>query len=148
MPEEIYAVVRNAKVQGQKYNVKEMSQDDFFDFKKLVTSTANWEKDVSGKRVNWTKINQVSAETCSPGKLERKYEFEDTPVIVDTNRSGRMVRRKKIVERENTESSALMHLYDAPLPISENLYKDLMSLCNGNHTTLPNVLQELTSSLW
>lgn len=56
MPEEIYAVVRNAKVQGQKYNVKEMSQDDFFDFKKLVTSTANWEKDVSGKRVNWTKI--------------------------------------------------------------------------------------------
>ncbi|XP_052741442.1 uncharacterized protein LOC128198734 [Bicyclus anynana] len=135
IPEEIYAIIRNAKVQGEKYNVKEMTQDIFFDFKKLVANNKNWEKDNFGNKVSWSKVKEISADPQCPGKLQIKYAFDDeTPIIVDTNRSGRVMRKKRAACSEPFEThQALVQLYDAPLPIPEKLYKDLMSLCKYNY---------------
>ncbi|XP_028178546.1 uncharacterized protein LOC114365984 [Ostrinia furnacalis] len=135
VPDEIYAIIRNAKVQGQRYNVKEMRQDNFLDFKKLITTNNNWAKDMSGGKIHWTKIKEISVDPLSPGRLLIRYDFGDeTPIMVDTNRCIRVGRRKKTAVSENIgEPSVLTQLYDAPLSISENLYKDLISLCRDNH---------------
>lgn len=133
VPEEIYAIIRNAKV-GQRYNVKEMTQQDFIDFKKLVNNNSNWAKTICGEKINWTKIKEISVDPASPGKLHIRYEFDaETPIIVDTYRQNRG-RRKKTAGSENIEGPyVLTQLYDGPLPISENLYKDLISLCRDNY---------------
>ncbi|VVD00211.1 unnamed protein product [Leptidea sinapis] len=127
LPEEIYAIIRNAKVQGEKYNVKEITQDFFFYFKKLVANNKNWETDDFGKKVSCSKVKEISADPQCPGKLQIKYEFDDeTPIIVDTNRSVRVMRIKRAADSVPSEThQALVQLYDAPLPISEKLYKDL-----------------------
>lgn len=42
-PEQMYTIIMNAKVTGEKYAVKEMSQNDFYDMKELITNR-NWVK--------------------------------------------------------------------------------------------------------
>lgn len=134
VPDQMYSIIQNAKVQGKKYNVKEMTQSDFFNFKLLVEEANNWERDVAGNKVSWSKIKQIAADPNYPGKLKFKYNFDEEEYMIDTNNHSQIPRKRKTKKnsRECTNTSMLTLTYNAPLPISRNLHKDLISLCDDN----------------
>lgn len=43
-PDQIYTIITNAKVSGEKYNIKEMMQTEFYNIKELINNK-NWIKD-------------------------------------------------------------------------------------------------------
>lgn len=55
----MYAIIMNAKVNGEKYAVKEMVQNEIYNIKELINNK-NWLKNEEGQKIAWTEIMEVS----------------------------------------------------------------------------------------
>ena len=78
VPEQYYDMASTAKVTGRRYIVNEMS--DFFDFKSLALSNdlkLNWERNVDGEKVKWSKIKEIEVSREDQNSLFYKYSHGD-----------------------------------------------------------------------
>lgn len=74
-PDQMYVIIMNAKVTGEKYEVIEMSQSEFYDIKELIKNR-NWSKDEQNQKVSWSKVMEVSEILhLRPQILQYKYDF-------------------------------------------------------------------------
>ncbi|CAK1587350.1 unnamed protein product [Parnassius mnemosyne] len=111
--------------------VFDLEKANFYNFKSQVTSLKNWIHDTNGNKVLFSKIKEIKACPDTPNKLFFKYDFEnhDYLVLDTTNRTSSRTRKTNISPQSLNE---LMPAYDKCLPISNALYKDLISLCDTN----------------
>ncbi|XP_045450125.1 uncharacterized protein LOC123658877 [Melitaea cinxia] len=133
-PDQLYGLVMNAKQTGEKYNVKEMRQTDFYDLKKLITGQ-NWLKDSNGIKIYWSKIKQIKVCYTNPHSLYYKYEYDGdfNELIVTTSISTKNTRKRKTNETTSSVADVILEpAYTGPVPISKALHEDLQSLCRIN----------------
>lgn len=132
-PDQMYAIITNAKVNGEKYIIKEMLQSDFYDIKELLEDK-NWIKDDEGKKITWSKIMEINAASSEPSILRFKYDFDAEYSKLNTERQQRSKRGAR--HASNTpninDSPELKIVYNEPLPIRKALHSDLISLCKSN----------------
>ncbi|XP_030834203.1 uncharacterized protein LOC100888373 [Strongylocentrotus purpuratus] len=119
----------------QPYHVKQLRFGEFFDLKKLAAEILhNTQRDVSGDKVQWTKMKHLRYEKSSPLTIKFKYDFDEEFHEVKVSASGRRMK-----------NSQLEALYDSQLPISAAKKVDLVNLCNMN--VIPSVYQSFYRDL-
>lgn len=123
VPEQWVTLIRMAKTTGRVYDVTEMSQDNFFNFKKL-TDTENWKLDNEKKSIKVSKIREIKFSHEHQNSIMFKYEFDDGFRGCDIKLN------RKCRGRPSTTIKFPPKLYDAPLPIEEKKLKGLLWLCN------------------
>lgn len=103
-PDQMYYLIENAKVTGHKYQVKQMTQSDFIDFKEIKGK--NWLKDTNGDKIYWSKIKEVDFSHDHPNIIYFRYSLEDElremQIMTRTNS-----RRRRGEPTEDTESLKL-----------------------------------------
>lgn len=126
VPSQFYNQVKKSKKTGTPYEVVQMRQRDFFDFKELALCDAlnlNWsQKDNNDEKVKWSKVMVVKAIERLPYTLLFKYahnEEEYRTVSIQKKRRGRQVNFKNV---------QLRNAYGGPLPIPSAKLKDLLQL--------------------
>lgn len=124
VPAEWYCLVRWAKSEDDPYVVKEIRQEDIFDFKALLANK-NWTKNSKNEKVSWKSIREVKVSAGQNDRIDYKYDFDEEPQTIVVLRSG--TRNKKRLEND----FELKQAYQGPLPISKEKYKDLTDLCRG-----------------
>lgn len=135
-PDQIYSIIVNAKVSGEKYRVKELDQSEIYDLKPLVDDML-WRCDKDNNVIRWSDVMEVSVTNSKPNKLFFKYNFEDDYLQLDLNNprsaSGRRKGRRNLHEDQGTSSDNinLKRAYHQPIPISKALHTDLQSLCTS-----------------
>lgn len=149
-PHEWRLLVRWAKNEGEPYVVRNVTQNDVFDFKCLVNNKI-WMKDIKGKKINWSNIREVHADGSDPNKLFFKYDLTQSDYNI-------------LVIRGNTRNSVQTELkpaYSEPILVPAAKYKDLMDMCRSEvipleyhpyfnslpHHTIVNVSEESDSDL-
>lgn len=132
-PEEWKLLVRWAKLTGDSYEVIDVNQSIVFDFKEQLKNK-NWVKNTDNQKVTWARIKEVHVVGYQSNKLLYKYDL--------TYDYMTLVLRK--VTR-NYSNPNLREAYTNPLPISQDKYKDLNSLCNSG--TIPNKYHNFFRSL-
>lgn len=153
-PEQIYAIILNAKVRCEMYTVKEMTQNEFKDIKELIKNK-NWAKDEEGQKVAWSKIMEISVLHSQPTVLRFKYDYdadysrlnvEPLPRTAPRNKRGKQPLNQPChASTSLTETQLLKPAYNKPLPISKALHGDLMSLCRAG--AIPNYYHGFYNSL-
>lgn len=150
-PDQIYTIIMYAKVSGEKYNVKEMMQTEFYNIKELINNK-NWIKDQEGHKILWTQIMKVSVSHSQPSILKFKYDFYAEYSELNTEPVRRIIRTSKRGTRKLASPSPIpshvleLHvLYTEPLPISKALHDNLMSLCKLGD--IPNFYHAFYESL-
>ncbi|CAF4755652.1 unnamed protein product [Pieris macdunnoughi] len=119
-PHEWRLLVRWAKNEGEPYVVRNVTQNDVFDFKCLVINKV-WMKDINGKKINWSNIREVHADGSDPNKLFFKYDLTQSDYNI-------------LVIRGNTRNSIQTELqpaYSEPIMVPPAKYKDLMDMCRS-----------------
>lgn len=120
-PHQWRLLVRRATNEGgEPYVVRNVTQNDVFNFKCLVNNKVRM-KDVKGKKINWNNIREVHADGSDPNKLFFKYELTQPDYNI-------------LVIHGNTRNSvqtALKHEYSEPIMILAAKYKDLMDMCHS-----------------
>lgn len=135
-PDQIYNIIMNAKVSGQKYIVKEMQRSEIVDIKELV-EPRKWLHDKNGEKVRWSNVMEVSVSRTNPNSLLFKYDYDEEYHELDfemltTSRGNQGRRRGKKHEVSKTiDSIELKPAYNNPLSITKALYDDLQSLRNS-----------------
>ena len=165
-PDQMYSIIMNAKVTGNKYDMKLMDQKEILNIKSLVIDK-KWKKDTKGEIIRWSDIMEIKVSHSTPNRLFFKYDFDDGPYSeLDTSATPTVpcVRgRKKVRGRGRgrgrcSSSSNQQHVllppgtlldlkpaYDQLLPISKELYNDLQSLCQSR--AIPRHYHEFYNSL-
>ncbi|CAG4972917.1 unnamed protein product [Colias eurytheme] len=132
-PDQMYTIIMNAKVHGKKYQVKEMTQIEFYNIKELIENK-NWLKNEEGQKISWTQIMEVNASHSNPSILKYKYNFDSDYSQLNTE-PVRRIRSKRGTRQIPGPSPScvpeLQTLYTEPVPISKALYDDLISLCKA-----------------
>lgn len=121
-PDEWRLLVRWAKSSGEPYVVRNMSQENFFDFKSHVVDKA-WSKNIEGHKVAWNNIREVMVNKSIPNQLLYKYDLNDAnygTVVVRSN-----------TRRTNTTLPTLEVVYKAPIGLSKDKKRDLISMCTS-----------------
>ncbi|KAL4721233.1 hypothetical protein ACJJTC_009545 [Scirpophaga incertulas] len=108
-PDQMYGIIMNAKINGEKFQLKEMEQHNFFDLKDLMDKRQWLRADETNKKVKWTKIIQAH-----PDIIYLKYNFDDEYMSLNTATNSRSSRGRSSF----TGSQSPYRNYD-----------DLMSLC-------------------
>ncbi|CAH1634675.1 unnamed protein product [Spodoptera littoralis] len=135
-PDQVYSIIMNAKVTGNKYKVHEMKQRDFYNIKNLI-SGKHWLRDTHGNKIKWAKIMEVKVSRFKPTILQFKYNFEEEYLELDTElqitrpRRGRKATASIAAEAESINLH-LRQAYDQQIPISKALHADLLSLCTSD----------------
>lgn len=134
-PDQLYGIVMNAKQTGEKYQVKEMRQTDFYDIKSLITGQ-NWLNDTEGNKIYWSKIKEIKVASTNPQSVYFKYDYDDDFTEMNIGlTSTKNIRKRKSASTAAASSIAnavLQPAYDGPVSISKALHEDLSSLCRIN----------------
>ncbi|KAH9632233.1 hypothetical protein HF086_002868 [Spodoptera exigua] len=64
-PDQVYSIIMNAKVSGEKYILKEMQQSEILNIKELV-EPKRWLQDKTGERVRWSDVMEISVSYNKP----------------------------------------------------------------------------------
>lgn len=132
-PDEWKLLVRWAKVAGDSYEVIDVNQSLVFNFKDQLKNK-NWVKNIANNKVTWTGIKEVCVEESQSNKIRYKYAFCDDYMT--------LVLRK---ETRNCKNPILYKAYMDPIPISNDKFKDLISLCNS--FVIPNKYHDFFKNL-
>lgn len=132
-PDEWKLLVRWAKVTGESYEVIDVNQSMIFDFKDKLKNN-NWVKNTDNHKVTWTGIKEVNVEETQSNKIRYKYALNDDYM--------KLVLRK---ETRNYNTPILCEAYSNPIPISNDKYNDLISLCNSG--IIPNKYHDFFKNL-
>lgn len=127
-PDQVYSYILNAKITGNKYNIIEMEQTDFYNIKDLIAGK-NWTTDTQGSKIAWTKIVEVKVSNSNPNIVQFKYNYDDQYFELNTESCINRSRRGKQNKRDNIEMSGLKPAYSEPIAVSKALLADLLSLC-------------------
>ncbi|CAG9791657.1 unnamed protein product [Diatraea saccharalis] len=159
-PDQMYALIQNAKATGNKFIVKEMEQSNFYDIKVLVAGK-HWVRDVQGNKILWSKVMEVKVLSNEPKILRYKYDFDNDYSILNTEVSSRVMGRVGRGRKTAAASTAIDDVedlkcaYSKPIPVTKALYNDLKSLCSCEaiprhyhsfYTSLISTDQEVLSS--
>lgn len=109
VPEQWITLIRMAKTTGKVYNVTEMSQDDFFDFK-AVAANQNWKTDSEKNPVQISQIREINFSHETPRTASFKYDFNSDLKTCDVQK----IRRGRPINIANNHPPKL---YDSFLPI-------------------------------
>lgn len=83
----MYFIVENAKVEGEKFDVKEMTREDFYDVKKLVPKNGvNWTQDNNGNRVYWSRIREIVVKAGQDDTIFFKYGLKEPQKFIKTSK--------------------------------------------------------------
>ena len=133
-PDQWIMLIKMAKVTGQPYDVKEMSQKDFYNFND-ITLTKNWATDASGKKFMISKVKQIEFLPSQPDIAEFKNHYTEEPQSICL---------KKRLRTDNTTNN-IPFLYTEPLPIETKKLMGLLELCKSN--AIPSVYHPFYNSL-
>ena len=98
-----------------------------YDFKALaVKAIMNRHIDNDGHKVDWTKIHAFEYLKSEPRRIYFKYDLDDKFSYMTVRKSVRRASKTNV----DISEFKLETLYDAPIPISEAKYKDLVKLCD------------------
>lgn len=93
-PDQVYSVIMNAKITGDKYNLIEMEQTDFYNIKDLIAGK-NWTTDTQSNKIAWTKIIEVHVSNSNPNIVQFKYNYDDQYFELNTESLINRPRRAK-----------------------------------------------------
>lgn len=68
-PQEWYELIRNAKVEGKKYQVIEINKEQVLDFNEFL-GKQNWEKTVTREKVAWSRVRELTFDGTKPGEIQ------------------------------------------------------------------------------
>lgn len=130
-PDQIYNIILNSKVSGEKYTMKELEQTDILDIKKLV-NPLNWRRDIDGNTIRWSDVMEIHVSSSQQDKVFFKYDFDEAYSELNISNSFQTKRRGRKPKTDALiEDTVLARAYHQPLPISKALHTDLLSLCNS-----------------
>lgn len=117
-------VIQGAKKTNPRYQVSQMAQEDFLDFKNFSRSFINMNKDTEKESVMYTKIRQYTVRKGDPC-VEIKYSM---------NATGEETRQMDLFKSGRRESDFnvvldLDHAYSGKIALDANKVKDLMYMC-------------------
>lgn len=123
VPAQWVMLVKMAKRTGEPYKVREMSQEDFFNFKELIKNL-NFTTDETNEKVKWTHIREIVVEHEEPDVIQFKYDFaEDHYKKLDLKKISKITRTKKLVTKNEPTKA-----YHKLIPITKKKYDHLKSL--------------------
>ncbi|CAB3232835.1 unnamed protein product [Arctia plantaginis] len=115
------------------YAVKEVNQNDIFDFKSLLNLVPNWELDKDKMKMMWSKVNYIEINMQSPNIINFQNDFySDQLNWIDLD--YHKVKTRRLNKNKNLDtlwSHTLVIAYKSLHPITQSKYKDLMSLCSS-----------------
>lgn len=129
VPEQWVTLMRMAKTTGKVYNVTEMSQSDFFNFKN-ITTFQNWKTDKEKKKFNISKVREISFKLSEPNNGFFKYEYDASENKVIEIKGPKLEKKRGRPEKIDKENIELQQLYVNPLPIDDKKLKGLLWLCD------------------
>lgn len=136
-PDQIYSIILNSKITGEKYRVIQLEQSEIFDLKPLVEDKS-WRCDKDGSVIRWADVMEVSVVHSQANKLFFKYNFEDTYLELDINNTHSTSARRRGRKRTSTQDVGvyldnvqLQRAYQELIPISKALHTDLLGLCKS-----------------
>lgn len=126
VPAQWPVIIRCAKKEGHPYNVREMSTEEFYDFKDLnLKMGKNFTKNKRDKKVVWNDIQAIKVDKNYPGSFFYKTEFDDDFEEVSIKGT---TRRSASLEM----NLDLKKAYTKPPAISHKTKQHLLELCNKN----------------
>ncbi|XP_060806519.1 uncharacterized protein LOC132903184 [Amyelois transitella] len=125
-PEEWYTLVRWCKTSGDPYEVINITQNMFLDFKGCLDNL-KWDKNTDNETVKWSKIREVVVKSDFPNTIFYKYNLheEESKRIDLLQKRNTRSRRDNILNEPNV-------CYDDTLMITHSKYNDLVNLCEQN----------------
>lgn len=115
-PEEWKVLIGWAKTTDKPYQVRDVTQEDVFDFKELL-GNKNWTKNSTGQSVAWSKIREVVIEDSN--NIFYKYSLDDDAMTLVIGKKTRNRGDANII---------LKKAHSQPIPLSNEKFKDLKSL--------------------
>ncbi|XP_047035290.1 uncharacterized protein LOC124641281 [Helicoverpa zea] len=123
-------LVRWAKTEGEPYLVKNMIQENFFNFKTHVSDKL-WNKNLRKQKILWTKVKEVFVDNAEPNKLYIKYDLNAESY-------------ECLVLRNDTRNSSVLPVleraYSSPLKLTKDKYNDLESMCRTGVINATNAI--------
>lgn len=147
VPEQWVTLIRMAKTTGRIYNVTEMSQNDFFNFKD-ITDIESWKTDENKKAFKISKIREVSVKSSAPVTIFFKYVYdlaESDILKIRFLESDKKRGRPLKADKSHILPNYLKRLYNAELPVEEKKLKGLLWLCDKNK--IPTMYHQFYRSL-
>lgn len=110
---------KRGKKKNSQYIVSELKYDDFLDLPKVAkTMLKNVKTDTEGNKINWLKVKCFKYQKTYPNIIQYRYDHKSSYLAINVNGRGRP-----------TTLPNLSNMYNNPLPISSQKYKDLLRLC-------------------
>nr|CAH7751113.1 unnamed protein product [Callosobruchus chinensis] len=121
VPEQWITLIRMAKTTGKVYDVTEMSQDDFLDFKSLA-NTENWKTDSEKGMIKLSRVKEISTSYNTPSTAFFKYDLSSESQRCDLKKARR--------GRPPTIDKLPLKCYNNFLPIAKKKLTGLLWLCD------------------
>lgn len=79
IPAQWVTLIKTAKQHGKAYDVKELSTEDFYDFKKLSENIGkNFNKDINGQQIYWNDIQEIVIDKSDPFAVKVRTSYVNT----------------------------------------------------------------------
>lgn len=137
-PMEWYSVIRNAKKTEPLYDVIEMENEDFLDFKQFASIT-NWTKNTKNEKVSLSKIKQIKVSKDQNYIFFYKHQFDDDFKEIKVYDENKKCRKGRNVPQDIPKA------YTSTFGITEEKHKDLLYMCDQN--LVPKVHQRFYREL-
>lgn len=118
-------VIKTAKKRSPKFQVTEMTRDDFVSTIQLEKDIVNRKVFVNGGKVQWLKTSWIRIEKGQPRILTMKQSYDD-----DVPFSTLDLQRRVKGRRSSFENIPIPLLYPAGRALTQEKLKDLMDLCH------------------
>ncbi|KAK3912725.1 Replicase polyprotein 1ab [Frankliniella fusca] len=117
VPTEWYGAIKIAKKSLPRYEVKEMKQEEIFNFTLLATHQT-WNK------LKTSSFKEVTVDCNNPGQVSFKTEYEED------SKTAYVIKHKR-GHPINWKTLRLQRMYSAKIPLRPNELADLQSLCRS-----------------
>lgn len=132
-------VIKTAKKRSPKFQITEMTSDDFFSTTQLDKDIVNRKILVDGGKVEWLKTSWIRIEKGQPRFLKMKLSHDDDDVPFSTLDLNRRVRGK----RTYFENISLPLLFPKGRALTHEKLRDLLDLSAIFHLSIMNFIETL-----
>lgn len=113
-PDQMYGIIMNSEINGKKFHLKEMEQNNFFDLNEIMNKRHWLGADQNNEKVSWTKIHEIKITQAHPDIIYLKYNFDDEYMSLNTASNTRSSRgRSKKTPVTDVSADELKNLYRA-----------------------------------
>jgi len=114
--------IKNAKEELPKYEVHCFTKGFVRTFKPLVEKQ-NWDKDLKGHKIKWSKVKEVQINGVEGNLVRLKYSYDGDIVTLSPNLPGRPI---------NLKTYKPPQAYNAAIPLPALTIQHLKELCYSN----------------